>query len=162
MYKHLALVLALTAAVTLAVSTTGFSSAAADRQVSAEVVEDENAYLLLQYEDHEPTDPDPGDSVRFVTVTNHFSQSVDFTVRYAVKPGGSDDPTEYTDQYHDVGVGNSIGVNATVTCQSDGTANDVVSFDVTADGESVYATTTSPRTVEYDVECPDTSTSTDG
>jgi hypothetical protein len=155
MYKHLALVLALAAAATLAVSTGGFSSASADRQVSVEVVGDEDAYMSLRYEDNVPEDPDSGDSVVFVTVSNYFNQPVDLTVSYAVDPDAVNDPSEHTEQYHDVDVGESVDVSTTVECPPGGTEQRVVSFDVEADGDSVYAETTSPRTVEYTVDCPD-------
>lgn len=153
MYKHLALVAALTAAATLGVSTEGFSSTAADRQVSVEVVGDEDAYMSLRYVDT-TDDADSGDSVAFVTVSNYFDQPVDLTVRYAVDSDEVAEPTEHTREYDNVGVGESVEVSTTVTCQSGGTPDDVVSFDVSADGNSVYAETTSPRTVEYEVDCP--------
>ena len=154
MYKQLALVLALTAAATLAVSTTGFSSVSADRQVSVEVVGDENAYMSLRYADT-TEEADSGDSVAFVTVSNYFNQPVDLTVRYAVDSDGVAEPTEHVDRHDDVGVGESVDVSATVKCSPGGTEQRIVSFDVSADGDSIYAETTSPRTVEYDVDCPD-------
>ncbi|MFC6975375.1 hypothetical protein ACFQL1_13120 [Halomicroarcula sp. GCM10025709] len=154
MYKHLALALALTAAATLAVSTEGFSSVSADRQVSVEVVGDEDAYMSLRYADT-AEGADSGESVAFVTVSNYFNQPVDLTVEYAVDSDEIADPTEHVDRYDDVGVGESVDVSTAVECPPGGTEQRVVSFDVSADGDSVYAETTSPRTVEYEVDCPD-------
>jgi hypothetical protein len=154
MYKHLALVAALTAAATLGVSTGGFSSTAADRQVSVEVVGDEDAYMSLRYADT-TEDADSGDSVAFVTVSNYFDQSVDFTVRYAVASDQVADPSAHAERHERVGAGESFEVTATVACQPGERDERVVSFDVTADGDSVYTETTSPRSVEYDVDCPD-------
>ncbi|MFC7075486.1 hypothetical protein [Haloarcula halophila] len=161
MYRRLALVLALAAAAMLTVSAQGFSSVSADRQVSVDVVGDKNAYMSLRYEDlslnadsHETVE------IEFLSVSNHFNQPVDLTVWYAVGPDEVDEPDQEVETHDGVGIGESFDVSTTVECTPSDTIERTVSFDAQADGGSVFAETTSPRTVEYTVTCADERTTT--
>ncbi|WP_324756461.1 hypothetical protein [Haloarcula montana] len=161
MYRRLALVLALAAAAMLTVSAQGFSSVSADRQVSVDVVGDEDAYMSLRYEDislnadsHETVE------IEFLGVSNHFNQPINFTVRYAVGSDGVDGPSREVETHEDVDIGESFDVSTTAECTPSDTIERTVSFDVQANGGSVFAETTSPRTVAYTVTCADKQTAT--
>ena len=91
-HSKLALVLLLTAAIALAVGTTGFSSVVADRPVSITVVSDQNAYVGFNTTDRTVSGTD-SDTIQLVTVTNRLSDPIaiqDISVEVSDSDSGID------------------------------------------------------------------------
>lgn len=156
--RKLAFVLCgLAAAVALAVGSGGFTSVQADRGVSVDIVGDDNAYMALDYPNGTV---ERGGAVNetvtlpVVNITNQFTEDVDITVEYTVSETsetsatGANGPTDL-----DLDVGDTEQVSTAVTCDDTGEDSVTVEFDVTADGNGVYAETSEPRTVDYLVDC---------
>jgi hypothetical protein len=150
--RRLALFLcAVTAVVSLAVGSGGFSSVEADRGVTVDVVGDENAYLALEYDDDATVEATVGDDVSLdiVSVKNQFTEDVNVTVDYGVDGASGLSVTDSSDET-ELGVGNTAEMSTTVTCDEKGEYT--VSFDATATGEGVSAETGDSRTA-YTVDC---------
>ena len=156
MRRRVLMLCALVVVAGFAVGTGSYSAASVERDVTVDVVGDEDAYMSLLYSD---------DTVRLggsdvqevtvVTVRNQFSQPIDFAVTVTATAGNGitvqSDATDTTSVSS--GIGESFDVPATVTCQTPGQHRATLSFDVTATGESVSAETTTPRSVDYLVDC---------
>jgi hypothetical protein len=149
----------LVVAVGLSTGTGGFSSVSADRNVTVDVVGDEDAYMALEYPDG-TVEVEADDSSTFLTATNQFTHPVDFTIEYEIvdEDGVSveSDPGEKT--VSNVTPGESFDVPVSYTCTAPGDGSATVSFNASAvgtDNASVVAETTDPRTVEYEVDCGD-------
>jgi hypothetical protein len=157
MRRRVLVLCALVVIASFAVGTGSYSAASVERDVTVDVVGDDDAYMSLLY---------PDDTVRLggsdahevtvVTVRNRFRQAIDFAVTVTVTAGDGltvqSDAMETTSV--SAGIGESFDVPATVACQSPGKYRATVSFDVTATGEGVIAETTTSRTVDYRVHCP--------
>ncbi|MFA9515816.1 hypothetical protein ACERIT_01115 [Halopenitus sp. H-Gu1] len=159
MRNAIVVLLVLVASVGLVVGTSGFSSIAAERSVTVDVVGDENAYMALEYPD-ETIEVDEGERSTFLTVSNQFTQPVDFTIEYEIVDanGVSADPNPGERRESNVGVGESFDVSVLYTCDSVGDESATVSFHARAIGSnngSVSAETTKPRTVDYEIDCGD-------
>jgi len=79
-HSKLVLVLLLTAAITLAVGTAGFSTVVADRPVSITVVSDQNAYVGFNTTDRTVSGADSDtdqSTIQLVTVTNRLSDPIE-------------------------------------------------------------------------------------
>lgn len=144
-------------ALSVAVGAGGFSAANADRSVTVDVVDDDDAYMALDY---------PSDARRLsvtdartetvLTVRNQFTVTVDTTVEATVDSSDGltvtlDEPTA-----EPIDPGESVPVEATFDCRTNGTYAATISVDARVDGEgtSVSAETTSQRVVEFDpIEC---------
>lgn len=151
MRKLLAALCVLAASAGLVISSGGFSSVSADRAVTVETVGDDNAYMSLTYPE-EPVQVDAGDSAELVTVANQFSESVSFEIA-DIETDGDIDAT-LDSQPGEVGVGAEETVMVTLSCKTNSSpATGSVEFDVTADGDGVYAETTMKRSVDYEVTC---------
>jgi hypothetical protein len=156
MRRLLAALCVLAAGAGLAMGSGGFDSVDADRGVTVETVGDENAYMSLTYSEQRETVTD-GETVELVTVANQFSESVTFEITNVATVGDIDATLE--SQPGDVGVGDEETVMVTVvsdSCDDDSSPSSVdgtVVFDVTADGDGVFAETTEQRPVDYEVTC---------
>jgi len=155
MRRLLVVACAVVSLVGLAVSSGAFTSAQADRSASIDIAGDGNAYMAL--DDEHPVEPDGtvGETVTLpiVNVTNQFTETVDITVSYTVDgPSGSETAGENGPTA--LAVGETTGVSTEVTCPSDpGEYVVSVDFDATAEGSGVFAETSDPRTVTYEVDC---------
>ena len=139
----------------LGVGSGGFSSVGADRPVSVDVVGDKSAYMSLNYS-NETVEPNNGTKeVEFVTVANHFSEVMDFTIDFAVSTNGLTAEPSRNSITEEVDTGKNFHGTVTLECKSPSVSSSTatIDFDVTADGDGVQAKTTSERTVEYNVAC---------
>jgi hypothetical protein len=167
MRKFLLLLCGLALSAGLVVGTGGFSSVNADRAVNVDVVGDEDAYMALEYTD-ERVDAsgtvNGAVDVALVTATNQFAQPVNVSLETELRGDGVSvgdvSPSSAT-----LGVGDDMDVSATLVCEDPGGHYVTVAFDATATGQGISAETTTPRTVEYHVECdeqtPTATTATD-
>jgi len=147
-----------------AVGTGSYSAASVERDVTVDVVGDEDAYMSMLYSDDTVRlGGSDAHEVTVVTIRNRFRQPIDFAVTVTVT--ASDGLTIQSDAMEttslSAGIGESFDVPATVACQSPGQHRATVSFDVTATGAGVTAETTTPRTVDYLVTCPHEQQQTD-
>lgn len=150
MRRRILVLSALVAVIALAIGSAGFSSTSADRGVSVDTASDANAYLSLQYS-NEPISRTSDETVTktFVTVENQLTESLDVTVEYTVtEPDGS---SSSGSDSRTVGTGDTFDVDASFTCDADGAYT--VTFDVTAQSDSLSVDTTTGRTVTYDTTC---------
>ncbi|WP_276270690.1 hypothetical protein [Haloarcula litorea] len=146
MDRRAAALLGLAAVLALAIGSGGYSSVSADRQVTVEVVGDEDAYMSLEY--RETGEVEEGS---VLTVTNRFAETVDLTVWYRVEDQQTDPSESGTmESFDGIGPGDSV----ILTCADIGDSEGIASFDVAAEGSSVSAQTTDSRTVE--IECEET------
>lgn len=140
-----------------AVGTGSYSAASVERDVTVDVVGDEDAYMSLLYPDNTVRlGGSDAQEVTVVTVRNRFRQPIDFAVTVTVTAGDGlrvqADAMETT--RFSAGIGDAFDVPATIACQSPGQHRATLSFDVTATGAGVTAETTTSRTVDYLVTCP--------
>lgn len=136
------------------VGTGGFSTTSADRSVTVDVVGDENASMALEY----PVDASAGTApttVTFLEVTNQFTQSVDVTVEPDVDTDADLDASVSSPGDPDFRPGESAAGTVQFTCGENASESEsaTVTFDVTADGDTVYAETAESRSVDYTVQC---------
>jgi hypothetical protein len=165
MRKVLVVLCVLVAGAGLGMGSGGFSSVGADRAVTVDVVGDESAYMSLDYSNETVVPTDGTKEVEFVTVTNHFTQVVDFKIDFTVETGGLTVKSSSNSIIQEnVGIGENIDGTVTLQCDPSGSPSStaIIDFDVMADGDGVSAETTAERTVEYEVDCEEaTADSTD-
>lgn len=161
MIRRLALVLGLTAVVLLATGTGAFSSVSAERGVDVAVVDDEHAYVAIQNDETVGLSGSDQYTHTYLTVRNRFpvpgeatvnvdtSSSNGLSVDLSSAAGGtwrgyleSEENKQFT---------------AAITCtQVDPVHRDssaTLTYEIVFDGDGVYSDI-SPRTVNFDVECP--------
>lgn len=154
MRRRVLVLCALVVVASFAVGTGSYSAASVERDVTVDVVGDEDAYMSLVYpDDTVRLDGSDTHKVTVVTVRNQFRQPMDFTVTVTAGNGPAvrSDATETTSV--SAGIGESFDVPATIACQSPGQHRTTVSFDVSAEGAGVTAETTTSRTVDYHLDC---------
>jgi len=156
MRRRVLMLCALVVVAGFAVGTGSFSASSVERDVTVDVVGDDDAYMSLLYS---------GDTVRLggsdthevtvVTVRNRFRQQINFDVTVTVTADNGltvqSDGTAKSGV--SAGIGETFDVPATIACQSPGRHRATVLFNVTATGAGVSAETTTPRTVKYLVDC---------
>lgn len=156
MRRRVLVLCALVVVASFAVGTGSYSAASVERDVTVDVVGDEDAYMSLLYpDDTVRLSGSDAHEVTVVTVRNRFRQPIDFAVTVTVT---ADDGLNVRSDAMDTtsvsaGIGESFDVPATVVCQSPGQHRATISFDVTATGEGVIAETTTSRTVDYLIDC---------
>lgn len=92
-----------------------------------------------------------GEEITFVTVTNQFAETVTVTVYYDIV--GDEVVESSRTETTELGVGEEFDGTVEFECQSNGKYDATVLFNAEADGDSVFAETTNPRQVGYQVKC---------
>jgi hypothetical protein len=159
--RRLALVTLVAAAVVALPATSGFSAASADRSVEVAIVDDEDAYMTLIYDEDADVNADSGPAMyEYLTVKNKFTGSVDATVETTVVSDSGltvTGPDELNSEPIKAGDEETLSVGLECDSSTGDTKTATISFDVTFEGNSVLAEANSGelRTVEVQVTCPD-------
>lgn len=160
MKKKLAFGLAATAVILLVSSTGAFSSVSAGG-INVAVVDDEDAYMVIESKEEVEQSGNDSYSATYLTVRNGFQVPVHATV--SVNSSSSDNLSvdldsggEWEGQLQPASASGAASeeLRAPFTCTG---VNDnawaTLTYTVTFDGDIVHAVS-GPRSVEFDVECP--------
>ena len=152
----------------------GFSRTSAQRETTIQVEDDEGGYLRLQY-NAEPDPFDCGDTeFTFIEEIGNQTTATLTSVRVEIKSvpetitvwhdGSTIDTGDIitvleapsSDHGDALGVGESVSVDLTVTCDDGVTTSEVVEFDVEIEGDDTSIETERPEAVEVQCECETT------
>lgn len=138
----------------LLVGSGAFTTGRTDRELTVDVVGDEEAYLMLRYGTVERTDVPSAvhEDVELVTVGNHFDTEIEID-RLDLEVADEDFVVTDLDHPESLDVGELGVVTVDVRCRETGIHATTVRFGVTATGDDVYVETTRDREVEVTVSC---------
>lgn len=153
--RRIVLVGLLAACLLVVVSSGAFSSTEADRNVTVNVANEEDAYMSLDYSGG--GDVEEGDTESVLTVTNLFMESVEVSLETESSAEGNATKPIVNTPASSIDSGGSTSLEAEFGCKPGGTGNNhlatVTVTNVTFTGDNVSASTEEERTVEFDVDC---------
>lgn len=136
-------------------ATSAFSTSETERDVTIDVVGDEDAFMQLVYSDIDLQDEEepPYNSVTLVTLGNQFQTPIE-VVAFDIET--TSDNVSITDLSipNTLGVGEQHAVTGTIHCDDSGTGETTVRFDTAVRGDATYAETTESREFDLALACP--------